>query len=228
MDAIIRSDGWSTHNIWEHSTSVHALYTQRARDEIEEMDCAAQAAELLGTIAQTGDSILDVGCGSGYFFHSLRRRNLGLTYFGIDATGKFIDIGRRELQKFGMSPENLHEMRIEDFRGEVDHVLCMNVLSNIDNYHRPLERMLQTARRSVILRESIRDGSIYTFVKDAYLDENVDLMVHVNAYDRQEIGEFISTYGFSCREVTDKRTGGAPENVIGHPHYWTFLVATRD
>ena len=88
--------------------------------------------------------------------------------------------------------------------------------------------MLQTARRSVILRESIRDGSIYSFVKDAYLYENVALMLHVNAYDRREIGEFISTYGFSCREVTDKRTGGAPENVIGHPHYWTFLVATRN
>jgi hypothetical protein len=29
------------------------------------------------------------------------------------------------------------------------------------------------------------------------------------------------------REVVDRRTGGKPEMVIGHPHHWTFLVATR-
>jgi len=27
--------------------------------------------------------------------------------------------------------------------------------------------------------------------------------------------------------VTDRRTGGQPELVIGHLHYWTFLVADR-
>jgi hypothetical protein len=25
----------------------------------------------------------------------------------------------------------------------------------------------------------------------------------------------------------DRRSGGQPEMVIGHPHHWTFLVATR-
>ena len=54
-----------------------------------------------------------------------------------------------------------------------------------------------------------------------------NLHVHVNAYDRSELAAFIERYGFATREVVDRRTGGQPEMVIGHPHHWTFLVATR-
>lgn len=226
--AVIDEDGWGTYNIWDHSSSVRDLYARRARNEANEMDCAAQAAELLKVLVNDGESILDVGCGSGYFFHSLKSRDMKLEYYGIDATENFIDLGRRELKSFGLNPENLQSLRIEDFRGEVDHVLCMNVLSNLDNFHRPLERMLIAARRSVVIRESIRDGSSYTYVTDEYLDAGTDLKVHVNTYDREEIASFIRAYGFTCREVVDNRVGGGAELVIGHPHYWTFLVATRD
>lgn len=225
--AEIRADGWPAHNIWAHSAAVLDLYRRRARDEAEEMTCAAQAAELLAPLAAPDHSLLDVGCGSGYFFHSLRRRGLPVAYHGIDATPAFIDMGRHELASFGLPPDRLQTLRIEDFQGRVDHVLCMNVLSNIDNYHRPLERMLRAARRSLILRESIKDGASYSFVRDAFLDPGVDLKVHVNAYDRADITRFIADRGFAVREVLDRRSGGQAEMVIGHPHHWTFLVCTR-
>jgi SAM-dependent methyltransferase len=225
--AALNNRGWAAYNIWEHSAEVRELYRRRARDEAEEMTCAAQAAELLAAEAREGDSLLEAGCGAGHFFHSLRRRRVPLDYFGIDATETFIRIGREELATFGLPAERLQCLRIEDLMGEADHVLCMNVLSNIDNYHRPLERLLHAARKSVILRESIKDGASTSYVRDEYLDPGVDLRVHVNSYDRREIMSFIEGYGFSVREVIDRRTGGAPENVIGHPHHWTFLVAIR-
>jgi SAM-dependent methyltransferase len=227
MSVQICVDGWATHNIWQHSASVRDLYLRRARDEAEEMTCAAQAAEILAGIASSGESLLDAGCGTGYFYHSLRRRRLNLDYYGIDATSAFIDIGRRELASFGLSSERLTALRIEDFAGTADHVLCMNVLSNLDNFHRPLERLLKTARKSLILRESIKQGATYRYVRDDYLDPGIDLRVHVNAYDRSEIIGFIMECGFAAREVVDRRCDGQPEMVIGHPHYWSFVVATR-
>ena len=191
------------------------------------MTCAAQAAELLAGFARSGESLLDAGCGTGYFFHSLRRRSIPLDYHGIDATAPFIELGQRELAAFGLPPGRLHALRIEDFQGSADHVLCMNVLSNIDNYHRPLERLLKAARRSLVLRESIKDGASYTYVRDDFLDPGTDLHVHVNAYDRADLVAFIERHGFAVREVADRRTDGKPEMVIGYPHHWTFLVATR-
>lgn len=224
---MITLEGWRNYNIWDHSAAVLELYTRRARNEAEEMTCAAQAAELLAGIARPGESLLDAGCGSGYFFHSLKARGLALEYRGIDATARFIDIGRAFLPAAGLPADRLAVARIEDLDGEVDHALCMNVLSNIDNYHRPLERLLRVARRSVILRESIKDGAEYRYVVDPYLEAPRPLKVHVNAYDRREIIAFMESHGYAVREVEDRRARGRPEMVIDQPHYWTFLVALR-
>lgn len=224
---MISLDGWRTHNIWEHSPAVLDLYARRATGEAEEMTCAAQAAELIGAMAKAGETLIDAGCGTGYFFHSLRTRGIPLEYHGVDATERFVDVGRQALSRFGLAAERLKVGRIEDLDGTVDHVLCMNVLSNLDNFQRPLERLLQMARRSVVLRESIKDGAEYRYVVDRYLDSKRPLKVHVNAYDRREITSFIESYGFDVREVVDRRAQGRPEMVIDYPHYWTFLVATR-
>lgn len=224
---MITLDGWRRHNIWGHSATVRDLYAKRARGEAEEMTCAAQAAELLREIAQPGDEMLDVGCGTGYFFHSLRSRGIALEYYGIDATACFIEAGRQIMPAHGLPAERLVIGRIEDMDGSVDHVLCMNVLSNLDNFHKPLERMLRMARKSVVLRESVKDGAAYTYVVDRFLESEHPLKVHVNAYDRRELCEFIRSYGFDVREVTDRRAQGEAELVIGYPHYWTFLVARR-
>lgn len=191
------------------------------------MTAHAQAAELLSQRISEGDSVLDVGCGSGYFYHSLASRHLPVEYWGLDSCGALIGIGRDILPAFGLPAERLTEARLEDLNGEVDHVVCLNVLSNLDNYHRPLERLLKIARKSVILRESLKQGAEYHYVRDDFLDPGVDLKVHVNHYDIGDVTRFVASYGFKPEVITDRRSGGQPELVIGYPHYWTFLVADR-
>jgi SAM-dependent methyltransferase len=227
VTAELRDDGWQRHCIWEHSATVKELYAARARGEDEEMTCAAQAAELLAPLVTPGDALLDAGCGSGYFFHSLNRRAIPAAYYGIDAAPSLIAIGRRELPAHGLPAERLRVLRIDDLDGSFDHVLCMNVLSNIDNYHRPLERLLTMARKSLILRESARDSARYSYVRDPYLDPGIDLNVHINAYDAGELEAFIAGHGFRVERIIDRRSGGQPELVIGHPHWWTFFRAVR-
>jgi SAM-dependent methyltransferase len=225
--ATISDDGWQHYNIWTHSRTVHDLYARRCQLKAVEMTCAAQAVELLEPHVTSGESILDVGCGSGYFFHSLRRRGLEAEYYGIDATQSFIAIGQEYMPAYGLPAGRLMTMRIEDLMASVDHAVCLNVLSNIDNYQRPLERILNSTRKSVILRESLRRGAEISYVKDEYLDAGYDLKVHVNTYDIDEFCDFIRSYGFEPTTVTDRYTGGEPELVIGYPHYWTFIVATK-
>src|SRR5207249_4470777 len=121
----------------------------------------------------------------------------------------------------------LTTMQIEELEGEVDHVVCINVLSNLDNYHRPLERLLRVARKSVVIRESLHDRTDYQYVIDRFLDPGVELRVHVNTYATDDVVRFIRSYGFDVSAVRDDRAGDEPEMVIGYPHYWKFLVASR-
>lgn len=223
--AVVRADGWSAYNIWEHSATVRELYGRRARGEAEEMTCHRQAAELLAPLCAAGESLLDAGCGSGYYFHSLRRAGLELEYYGIDATRCLVDLGREALPRFGLPAERLQTMRIEDLDGEVDHVVCINVLSNIDNFHRPLERLLSVARKTVVLRESLGERPEYQYVEDRYLDK--PLRVHVNTYATDEVAAFARERGFEVRVEKDRRAGDEPELVIGFAHYWKFLVCRR-
>lgn len=225
---MITDTGWQEYCIWEHSAIVADLYARRARQQAEEMTCAAQAAELLKPLVTSGDTLLDVGCGSGYFFHSLRARGIEADYTGIDAAPSLIKIGREIMPEFGLPEEKLRVMRIEDLSGSVDHVVCMNVLANVDDYRRPLERLLKVARKSVILRESVIEGPGFTsYVKDHYLDPEVDLKVYVNAYPLSGWLAFIDSHDFDARVIMDERTRGEPELVIDHPHHWKFFVATR-
>jgi ubiquinone/menaquinone biosynthesis C-methylase UbiE len=224
---VITADGWVRYSIWEHSARIKDLYARRCRLEEPEMTCAAQAAELLAPLVSPGDTLLDAGCGSGYFFHSLRTRGIAVEYFGIDAAPSLIAIGQAHLPASGLPPGRLRVLRIEDLAGSVDHVVCLNVLSNIDNYHRPLERLLRTARKTVVLRESCREVGSYAYVTDRYLDDGADLRVHVNTYPAGEVARFIASYGYRVRQVEDRRTGGRVEMVIDHPHHWTFFVAER-
>ncbi len=191
------------------------------------MTCHQQAVTLLKPYVSPRDTLLDVGCGSGYFFHSLRKRAVPVDYWGIDATAALIEIGQQHLPSFGLPAHHLQSMRIEDLGGKADHVVCINVLSNLDNYHRPLERLLNTAQKTVILRESLGAVGDYAYVTDRFLDDGVELKVHVNTYPIQEVCDFIRSYGFQVESIPDQRTGNVPEMVIGYPHHWRFLVAVR-
>jgi len=224
---MIHNNGWHNYNIWEHSATVCDLYTRRCRLEAEEMTCHKQAVALLEPYVSLGDLLLDVGCGSGYFFHSLRKRSIPVEYWGIDATELLIEIGRQHLPTFGLPSHHLCPIRIEDLDGEADHVVCINVLSNLDNYHRPLERLLNVAKKTIILRESLGQTSEYAYVVDRFLDNGIELKVYVNTYSIQEVCDFISSYGFQVKSVPDEHTGDVPEMVIGYPHHWRFVVGVR-
>ena len=223
----VRIQAPSETSIWMNSRSVFDLYRQRARNEEVEMTCAAQAATLLDGISSRGQVVLDVGCGSGWFVHSLRSRGLDLEYWGVDATESFVSLAHSELAAYGIPNERVLHGRIEDLGGSVDHVVCMNVLTNIDNWHRPLDRMCEIAGDSIILRESFGETSQYSLVIDRFLDGALPLKVHVNTYCREEFVQFLMQRGFACEFVVDERTEGRPEQVIGYPHHWEFLIARR-
>lgn len=227
MPDYVNQNGFDQYNTWGNSKELSKLYNDRVYQKAVELDCHAQYIELLTPYFTPGDSVLDAGCGTGYLRHSFAYRDLPVNYWGVDITPQFIESGRTAFQHFGYDHTQLITSSVLDISASVDHVACINLLSNLDNYHRPLERLLRSAKKTVIIRESITSRNLYQYVEDHFLDTLEYSRVHVNQYSLDDICRFIQQFGFTTRNVIDNHSQGRPQLVIGYPHWWSFVVATR-
>jgi SAM-dependent methyltransferase len=216
-------------NPWCNDQRTLALYRRRCRLEAEEMACAAQAAELIGERAAPGETLLDAGCGGGYYLHSLRSRQVPVEYTGLDYTPEMIALAREEMSpRTGLAPERFVLASIEDLDRPFDNVLCFNVLTNSPHYALPLERLLLTARKRIFLRESLHESLLVRYTRDPYLDEGKrHIRVYHNTYPIAEVIGFIEEHGFQVTRVVDRRTNDGVESVVGLPHHWRILVGER-
>jgi SAM-dependent methyltransferase len=216
-------------NPWANDRNTLALYRRRCRGEAEEMTCAAQAAELIAERAGSGETLLDAGCGGGYYLHSLRARGVDVAYHGLDYTPEMIELAREEMcPRTDLAPDRFTLGAIEDVAERFDTVLCFNVLTNSPHYALPLERLLVAAKRRLVLRESMAESLVVRYTPDPYLDEGKrHLRVYHNTYPIAEVVAFIEEHGFAVTHVRDRRSNDGVEMVVDIPHHWRILVAER-
>ena len=214
-------------NIWEHSAIVRELYARRAQGRVE-MDAAAQTVEILAPHLEPGMTVLDAGCGSGYYYWSFKRRNLDIEYYGLDYSPSLIDIGRRELASAGLPPERLQAGTIENIHETYDAVICCNTLSWCPDFRQPLERLLSAARKFIVIRTNLGAETVYRYEPDGYLDDGYNhLKAYWNQYSEADMSAFMREMGFEVTPIVDRRTGGKLELVVGKPYFWKFLLGRR-
>lgn len=211
-------------NPWANDRNTYELYRRRCRGEADEMTCAAQAAEILAPLVRPGETLLDAGCGGGYYWHSFRKRGIEVDYRGLDYTPEMIELARTEMG----APERYEVGAIEELDQPYDTILCFNVLTNSPHYALPLERMLQMARKRVLLRESMAGELVVRYTPDQYLDEGArHIRVYHNTYPIDEVTSFMREHGFSVSRIPDRRSNDGVEMVVDIPHHWRILLAER-
>ena len=218
-------------NIWEHSQTVRELYAKRA-DGHGEMDSAAQAVEILAPfIHALGPSprLLDAGCGSGYLWHSFKKRHLSLQYHGLDYSPSLIEIGQKILPNHGLPPSHLKCGTIEDLQGEsFDLVLAINTLSFCPDFRQPLDRLASTKPQVILIRDNFGPKTIIRWEEDGYLDCGYNhLKAYWNQWSFSEVSTFLAEYGYHTTPIIDRRTGGKEELVVGKSYFWSWLLATH-
>jgi SAM-dependent methyltransferase len=216
-------------NPWANDRRVLELYRRRCRREAEEMTCAAQAAETLAPLVGAGETLLDAGCGGGYYYWSFQRRSVPVDYFGLDYTPQMTALARLEICPAAGLPEERFVLgAIEHLDREFDNVVCFNVLTNSPHYGQPLERLLSCARKRILLRESMGDTLVVRYTPDPYLDEGKrHIRVYHNTYPIAEVMAFMEAHGFSVTRLVDRRTGDGTEMVVDIPHCWRILFGER-
>ena len=219
-------------NIWEHTReTLFDLYAKRARNELQEMTCHKQAAELLAPHVRPDMTVLDAGCGSGYFFWSFHSRNLPVEYHGLDYTESFIRLGRDNIPPYLLPPERLQTGSIEDLDRKFDAVMCINTLFCLPNYHQGLERMTQAAREFFVLRTTLAEEPQIRYETDDYLDAGFrgkdGLRSYFNIFSLTEVIDFIQDQGFEVRLEVDERTLDEPEISAGKIFPYRVLFCRR-
>lgn len=216
-------------NPWANDARVLDLYRRRCRREAEEMTCARQAASILAPLVGPGETLLDAGCGGGYYFWSLNDRGVVCDYHGLDYTPCMVELAREEMTRgTGLDADRFRLGFIEDLDRAFDHILCFNVLTNSPHYAQPLERLAASARRTLLLRESLGPELVVRYTPDQYLDEGKrHIRVYHNTYPIAEVTAFLEESGFDVRPIRDERTGDGVESVCDIPLTWRILLATR-
>ena len=219
-------------NPWVHYNNEAELYTKRAAGQVEEMTCHKQAAEELAPYVEPGDTLMDVGCASGFLYWSFLRRELQIDYYGIDITRRLIEIGRKHFCPLSGVPED-HLMinPAETLTGEYDITVCINTLYCLPNYHQPLERICDATRKVLYLRTLMDKTAEYRYFETNYPNMTPGynhLKAYYNIYPLDEVMSALRGYGFLPRLILDQRNSNGDEYVRGKRYPWRCILAVRE
>jgi SAM-dependent methyltransferase len=106
----------------------------------------ALLARLLG--ARPGETLLDVGCGTGYFSRRFARE-AGLTVTGIDVAPGMLDLARSKAS--AITFVRADAMRLPFAAASFDHVVAVTSLCFVADEAHAVREMARVARRCVVL-----------------------------------------------------------------------------
>jgi len=214
------------------------VFSKRARGVLPEMESSKAVAKLLSKLVKPNNSILDVGCGVGHYYISLKKRiknNFG--YFGIDIKSAYI----REAKKIFKQETNVSFKKGSIFKipfkaGEFDVVLFINTLENLPSIEKPISELLRVSKKYVLIRTLVDERSFY--IKEVH-DNNFfskgepKNFSFFNIYSKKYLEKIIYKYCPDCKikfrkdrdfkssairnslKSDDKKSFFNPTNIIG-------------
>jgi len=138
--------------IW--TKSYGDLLLKRAQGKIPEMESSKSAAEKIKKIVKKNDKILDVGCGMGNYYISMKKRiNFNFEYVGIDVIDDYI----RKAKLVFKNEKNVFFKKGDVFqipfnKNSFDVVMCNNFLHNLPSIEKPLRELLRVTKRYLLIR----------------------------------------------------------------------------
>ena len=175
----------------EEGKAYGELFFKRATGALPEMESSKAAARRAARLLDAGGRIVDVGCGAGHYYRSLRAAmQVPFEYVGVDATPLYIRLAREAFpgeRNASFKEGDIFALPIED-RG-ADLVMCNNVLLHLPSIAQPIREIARIAARKVLLRTLVWDKSYV--VKDVAPHPEGD---EFNDQGEPTAFHFLSTY----------------------------------
>jgi ubiquinone/menaquinone biosynthesis C-methylase UbiE len=162
-------DSW---RIWKKYPQYGDLLFKRATGELDEMECSKSLCSVLSPIYEKPMRVLDVGCGSGHYLHSLKKRiDPAINYTGVDATEYYVELARKAFPETQFFIGDIFNL---DFLSDsFDIVMCNNLLLHLPPPPtNAIRELLRVSKNYVIIRTLFgeRNYLIKEIVKSSELE----------------------------------------------------------
>ena len=145
--------------IW--TKSYGNLLSKRAKSELPEMESSKSVSKKIKTICLQHDKILDVGCGVGHYYVSLKKRiKKDFEYVGIDIIDDYI----KKAKVIFAQEKNVFFRKGDIFnipfkRNSFDIVICNNFLHNLPSIQKSIQELLRVTKRYLLIRTLVGERS---------------------------------------------------------------------
>ena len=137
------------------------VYFNRSIGKSPEMEVSKAMSKILSKIVRNNDRILDVGCATGHFFRSLKKRiKKNFSYTGLDPYDIFLNLARKAWKDepgINFVKGNIYDLPFKN--KSYDVVYSSNVLLHLPEISKPLKELLRVTNKNLVLRTVVYDVS---------------------------------------------------------------------
>ena len=137
------------------------VYYDRAVGASPEMEVSKAMSNLLKKVVKKDDKILDVGCATGHFYRSMKKRiNKYFYYTGTDPYSIFLDKAKhawRNDEKANFIKGNIYKLPFK--KNQFDISICSNVFIHLNDVRKPISEICRVTNKIIILRTVLYDVS---------------------------------------------------------------------
>jgi len=172
-------------NEYKNNKNNADVYFKRAIGASPEMEVSKAMAKILKRHVKKDDKILDVGCASGHFYRSLKKRiKKNFNYTGVDPYKIFLkkaEIAWKLDRKVNFLKGNIYNLPIK--KKIFDVTYCSNVFIHLNDIIKPLKELVRVTKRLIVIRTVVYDVSYkiqLVYNKEWWNDTDVD---PINEFD---------------------------------------------
>ncbi len=148
-------------NEYKNNINNANVYFKRAIGSSPEMEVSIAMANILRKKIKNYDNILDIGCASGHFYRSIKKRvTKKFNYTGVDPYKIFIkkaDLAWKDEANVKFKIGNIYNLPFRKNSFEVS--FCSNVFIHLDDVIKPLKEIIRVTKRTIVIRTVLFDVS---------------------------------------------------------------------
>tara|TARA_Y100000816_G_C26066700_1_gene560641 strand:+ start:610 stop:1422 length:813 start_codon:yes stop_codon:yes gene_type:complete len=188
-------------NEYKNNINNAKVYFDRAIGKSPEMEVSKAMTNIIKPFIKENDTILDVGCASGHFYRSIKKRvKKNFFYTGVDPYEIFLKKAREAWKNdnnVSFLKGNIYKLPFKTNKFDIS--FCSNVFLHLNEIKQPLKEIIRVTRKKIIIRTVLYDVSYkiqLVYNKNWWSDTNVKATEEFDKNGNPKAFSFFNIHSF--------------------------------